>query len=148
MTRMPAEFTLTIQPPIDDDDFRELAARVSCRGFGGETAFTIARRDLDRFAAELDGVRRGTGHEAQLLGGWDAEERLRLRITPSGRSGQFIARVWIANRGPREDQWHRAETEFVCPPEALSGFLAGLGGWSDAAASTEASLVGDADATA
>jgi len=145
---MSAEFTLTLQR-ARTDDFHDVGARVSCRGFGGETAFTIARRDLDRFAAELDGVRHGASHEAQLLGGWDdAEERLRLRITPAGRSGRFIVRVRIANRGPREDQWHRAETEFVCPPEALSGFLAGLGGWSDAAASTEARLVGDADVTA
>ena len=127
----------------------ELAARVACRGFSGETAFSISRRDVARFVADLAALRRAESATAQLLGGWDdSEERLRLRVTPAGRSGQFLTRVRIATTGPRSDLWHRVETEFVVPPGALETFLAGVERLGGAGDSGEASLQGDGEIVA
>src|SRR5262249_28256291 len=111
---MTADFTLS--KPSDstvDADFVSLRASVACRGFSGLTAFTIARRDVDRFLVDATNLSTRATDSAQLLGGWDdAQERLRLRITRAGLSGQFTARVRIATTGPRDEQWNRVETEF------------------------------------
>ena len=147
---MTAELTLTSsQHAADDADFVNMLATVACRGFSGRTSFTIARRDVDRFLADAADLSTTTVHSAQLLGGWDdAEERLRLGITRAGVSGQLMARVRIATTGPREDQWNRVETEFVCAPAALASFLSDLAGLVTLERSASASLAGDAEATA
>jgi hypothetical protein len=147
---MTADFTLSSsQHATDDADFVSMLATVACRGFSGRTSFTIARRDVDRFLADAANLSTTTSHSAQLLGGWDdAEERLRLRITRAGVSGQLMARVRIATTGPREDQWNRVETEFVCAPAALASFLSDLTGLVTQQRSATASLAGDAEVIA
>jgi hypothetical protein len=149
-TRMTADFTISL--PNDstaDADFVGLNASVDCRGFRGRTEFTISRRDLDRFLAEAAHLSDMSSDSAQLLGGWDdAEERLRLRITRAGVSGQFIARVRIATTGPREEQWNRVETEFICPSASLATFLTQLSQLVAQRRAAGASLAGDADAIA
>ena len=125
---MTADFTLSVlEAQRAADDFMDLGASVSCRGFSGTTSFTISRRDVDRFLADAANLSSNASDTAQLLGGWDdVEERLRFSVTRAGVSGQFVARVRIATTGPRSDQWSRVETEFVCRPEALSSFLTGI----------------------
>ena len=128
---MTADFRITLDEYQSNDaatgDFLDVRAAVACRGFGGATDFCISRRDVDRFLGDIAGIRAETGDSAQLLGGWDdAEERLRLKITRAGLSNGFVARVRIATTGPREDQWNRVETEFVCPLESMSAFEADL----------------------
>src|SRR5262249_56913072 len=50
---MTADFTLTLpDESASDPEFVDLNASVSCRGFSGQTEFTVARRDLDRFLAD------------------------------------------------------------------------------------------------
>lgn len=153
---MNATFTFTLRNCESNDtsnvatgDFLDVGVSVACRGFAGQTQFSVSRRDLDSFVADLSAVRQAQRDSAQLLGGWDdAEERLRLRITPAGRSGHFMARVRIANTGPRSDQWHRAETEFVCRPEDLSGFVTDLRQLVGGRSPGDAALSGDPDAIA
>jgi hypothetical protein len=146
---MTADFTLSLSSESDADaDFIDLNASVDCRGFSGRTEFTIARRDVDRFLADAANLSTQTSDTAQLLGGWDdAEERLRFRIARAGISDRFTASVRIAMTGPREEQWNRVETEFVCPPAAVSAFLADLGRLV-AGTSARASLGGNSDAIA
>src|SRR5215470_16746600 len=147
---MTADFTLSIPDNSPGDaDFVNMLATVACRGFSGRTGFTIARRDVDRFLADAANLSTKTSDSAQLLGGWDdAEERLCLRITRAGLSGQFTARVRIATTGPREDQWNRVETEFVCASAALATFLSELTGLAAQEGTANASLAGDAEAIA
>jgi hypothetical protein len=147
---MIADFTLSIpSSSTGDADFVSLLATVACRGFSGHTAFTIARRDIDRFLADASNLSTPAADSAQLLGGWDdSQERMRLRITRAGLSGQFTARVRIASTGPREDQWNRVETEFVCPPAALAAFLSDLTRLVARHETTTASLGGDSEAIA
>jgi hypothetical protein len=126
-----ADFRFTVgeyQANPASADFLAARAAVACRGFSGETGFWISRRDVDRFLDDIAGLRELTSDSAQLLGGWDdSEERLRLKITRAGLSNGFVARVRIATTGPREDQWNRVETEFVCPLESMLAFELDLG---------------------
>ena len=150
---MTVSFSLSLQSDEQGDvassDFLELRVAVTCRGFAGQTECTIARRDLGLFLAEIADLREARCDVAQLLAGWEeAQERLRLRITPAGRSGQFTARVRMADTGPRTDQWHRVETEFVCPPDDLFAFSIGVQGLIDGRTPGDAKLVGDAEAIA
>jgi hypothetical protein len=150
VTGQTAEFAFRLHGYETNDavtgDYLDLEATIACRGFAGRTAFPLARRDLDSFIVDLAAVRDGSSDAALLLGGWDhAEQRLRLRITPVGRSGQFIARVRIANVGPR-GEWQYVETEFVCPPDTISGFLTDLGQLVTAQQPGDARLIGDPDA--
>jgi len=127
------------------DDFVDVTAGVSCRGFSGATRFTIARRDLSAFAADVAALRRREVDLAQLIGGWDtAEERFRLRVTRAGTTDSYTIRVRVANPGARTDQWDRAETQFVCPADAVSAFADALASGSG----SSAQLVGDAESTA
>src|SRR5205085_2738787 len=129
-----------------DADFVGLRASVACRGFSGHTEFTIARRDVRRFLADVATLRSNASDAALLVGGWDrAEQRLRLEIVRAGLSGQFVARVRIAATGPRGDQWNRVETEFITPPQALTAFLDSLARLTTHSESADASLMGDAD---
>ena len=144
---MPAEllFRFVTDGPGASDDFVDVTAGVSCRGFSGATRFTIARRDLAAFAAEVAALRRRDADLAQLIGGWEtAEERLRLRVTRAGTTDSCAIRVCVASPGARTDQWDRAETQFVCSADAVTNF-------ADALTSGEgnsAQLVGDAESTA
>lgn len=147
---MTADFTLSLPDDLTTDtEFVDLCASVACRGFSGRTDFTISRRDVDRFLADAANLSTKSSDTAQLLGGWDdAEERLRLRITRAGLSDRFIARVRIATTGPRDEQWNRVETEFVCPPAALAAFLTDLTRLVARTQTATASLAGDAEAIA
>ena len=152
-TTVTADFTLQLQQDDTNDpgpgEFLDVEASVACRGFGGRTDFSISRRDVDRFLADATSLPSKASDASKLLGGWDdAEERLRLEITRAGLSGSYVARVRIATTGPREEQWNRVETEFICPPEALSAFLTDLARLVDERAKGIAVLRGDSEAIA
>jgi hypothetical protein len=141
---VPAELTLHFQSgdSAATDDFVDVVASVSCRGFAGSTRFSIARRDLVAFASDVAALERGANDLAQLLGGWEAaEERLRLKVTRAGTSGLFAARIRLASLGARTDQWDKVETQFVCDRAALTRFVEQL------AARKTAALSGDEDST-
>jgi hypothetical protein len=144
-----ADCTLRFNESLASDaEFVGLHASVTCRGFTGQTAFIMARRDVHRFVADTERLRGDAADSALLLGGLEkGEERLRMQIVRAGRSGQFAARVRITASGPRSDQVSRVETEFVVAPVALSDFLRGLTQLADDTSQT-ASLSGDADAIA
>ena len=145
--RVPAEllFRFVADGPGASDDFVDVTAGVSCRGFAGATRFTIARRDLAAFAAEVAALCRGESDLAQLIGGWDtAEERLRVRVTRAGTTDSCAIRVRIASPGARTDQWDRAETQFVCSADAVTAFADAL----TSGAANAAQLVGDAESAA
>ena len=134
---------------VSDAEFVGLHASVACRGFTGKTNFTIARRDVQRFIDETDGLRADSSDSALLLGGLEkGEERMRMQVVRAGRSGQFTARVRVTASGPRSDQISRVETEFGVAPEALTAFLQGLERLISDQNSESASLSGDADAVA
>jgi hypothetical protein len=144
---VPAEllFRFVTDGPSASNDFVDVTAGVSCRGFAGATRFTIARRDLAAFAADLAALRRREADLAQLIGGWDTvEERLRLRVTRAGTTDSCAIRVRLASPGAQTDQWDRAETQFVCSVDAVTAFANAL--TSDAANSAQ--LVGDAESAA
>ena len=144
---MSAHFTFSLREPATSE-FLDVRASVSCRGYAGETTFSVARRDLAAFIAEADALREARTTVAQLIGGWDtASERLRLGVRPAGTSGQFHARINVAATGPRTDSWQRVETDFVCSPAQMSDFLRAL---SDllTGVTSDAVLVGDAAAIA
>ena len=144
---MPAEllFRFVTDGPGASEDFVDVTAGVSCRGFAGATRFTIARRDLSAFAEEVAALRRREADVAQLIGGWDtAEERFRLRVTRAGTTDSCAIRVRVASPGARTDQWDRAETQFVCPAAAATAFAEALA----AGGGNSVQLVGDADSTA
>ena len=125
---MPTQLTIHLEPDAPDG-FVDASADVSCRGFGGRTRFTIARRDLDAFARDVAALERGDADVAHLIGGWEAAaERLRLSVTRAGATGggSFAARVQVADIGARTDQWDRADTEFACGREALEAFVGTL----------------------
>jgi hypothetical protein len=144
-----AEFLIDVnEDAAIDVDFLALRAEVSCRGFSGQTAFTMARRDINRFVADAVSLSSNAADSALLLGGFEkAEQPLRFQLTRAGLSGQFTARVRVATSGPRSDQWNRVETEFVTAPEALAAFLDGLRNLANGDASA-ATLAGDSDAVA
>jgi hypothetical protein len=138
-------FRFVTDGPGASDDFVDVTAVVSCRGFSGATRFAIARRDLAAFAAEVAALRRRKADLAQLIGGWDtAEERLRLRVTRAGTIDSCLIRVRVASPGARTDQWDRAETQFVCSADAVTTFAEGL----TSGAANSAQLLGDAESTA
>jgi hypothetical protein len=144
---VPAEllFRFVTDGPGASEGFVDVTAGVSCRGFSGATRFTIARRDLAAFAAEVAALRRRETDIAQLIGGWDtAEERLRLRVTRAGTTDSCAIRVRVASPGARTDQWDRAETQFVCSADAVAGFVDAL----TSGTANSALLVGDAESTA
>ncbi len=144
---MPAEllFRFVTDGPGASDDFVDVTAGVSCRGFAGATRFTIARRDLSAFAADVAALRRREADLAQLIGGWDkAEERLRLRVTRAGTTDSCAIRIRVASPGARTDQWDRAETQFVCSDDAVAAFADALA----SSAANSAQLVGDAESAA
>ncbi|HEY2165449.1 MAG TPA: hypothetical protein VGH04_15735 [Gemmatimonadaceae bacterium] len=131
--------------PGASNDFVDVTAGVSCRGFAGATRFTIARRDLATFAAEIAALRRREADLAQLIGGWDtAEERFRLRVTRAGTTDSCAIRVRVASPGARTDQWDRAETQFICSAGAVTAFADALA--SDTSNSVQ--LAGDAESAA
>ena len=141
---MPTQLTIHLRPGASDG-FVEASADVSCRGFGGRTRFTIARRDLEAFARDVAALERGDANVAQLIGGWDAvAERLRLSVTRAGATGEFTARVRVADIGARADQWERAETQFVCAGDALDAFVVSL----TSGKAHDARLAGDPESTA
>ncbi len=144
---MPAEllFRFVNDGPGASDDFVDVTAGVSCRGFAGSTRFTIARRDLAAFAAEIAALRRRETDLAQLIGGWDtAEERLRLRVTRAGATDSWAIRVRVANPGARNDQWDRAETQFICSADAVTAFTEAL----TSGPTSSVQLIGDAESAA
>jgi hypothetical protein len=131
--------------PGASDDFVDVTAGVSCRGFAGATRFTTARRDLAAFSADIAALRTQKTDVAQLIGGWDtAEERLRLRVTRAGTTDSCAIRVRVASPGARTDQWDRAETEFLCSADAVTAFADAL----TSGAANSAQLLGDAESTA
>jgi hypothetical protein len=129
-------------------DFFDARAAVACRGFAGETAFTVAGRDLQAFVADASRLQDVAGGSALLLGGWDSEKRLRLEITRSGFSDACVARVWIASHAPPIDLEGRVETEFVAHSDALAAFLTDIQHFVDRRELGDATLNGDADADA
>jgi hypothetical protein len=144
---VPAEllFRFVTDGPGTSNDFVDVTAGVSCRGFAGVTRFTIARRDLAAFVAEVAALRRRDADLAQLIGGWDtAEERFRLRVTRAGTTDACSIRVRVASPGARTDQWDRAETQFVCSADAVTAFAEAL--TSDTPNSVQ--LAGDAESVA
>ena len=144
---MPAEllFRFIADGQSASEDFVDVTAGVSCRGFAGATRFTIARRDLEAFAADVAALRRRDADQAQLIGGWDAvSERLRLQVTRAGTTDSCAIRVRIATPGARTDQWDRADTQFVCPADTMTAFADALA----ARSSNSAQLIGDAESTA
>lgn len=145
---MPAELFLRFiaDRQSASEDFVDVSAGVSCRGFAGATRFTIARRDLAAFAADVAALRRRDADQAQLIGGWDAaSERLRLQVTRAGTTDLCAIRLRVASPGARTDQWDRAETQFVCPAEAVTAFANALA--SGERTSNSAQLIGDAEST-
>jgi hypothetical protein len=111
-----AQFKLSLLKCDRDNplaDFFEARATVACGGFSGETAFTVAGRDLHAFVGDASRLHDVPGASALLVGGWDAEKRLRLEVTGKGLSGTCVARVCIASHGPPVDLQRRVETEFV-----------------------------------
>ena len=138
-------FRFVTNGPGASDDFVDVTAGVSCRGFAGAARFTIARRDLSAFAADVAALRRREADLAQLIGGWDtAEERLRLRVTRAGTTDSCAIRVRVASPGARSDQWDRAETQFVCSSDAVTAFADAL----RSRTANSAQLLGDAESTA
>lgn len=127
-------------------DFFDARATVACGGFSGETAFMVAGRDLQAFVADAGRLHDVAGASALLLGGWDAEKRLRLEVTDAGLSGTCVARVCIASHGPPADLQRRVETEFVAESDALSAFLKDIQHLVDRRELGDATLNGDADA--
>jgi hypothetical protein len=127
-------------------DFFDARATVACGGFSGETAFTVAGRDLQAFVADAGRLRDVAGASALLLGGWDADKRLRLEVTGAGLSGTCVVRVCIASHGPPIDLQRRVETEFVAQSDALSAFLKDIQHLVDRRELGDATLNGDADA--
>jgi hypothetical protein len=144
---VPAEllFRFVTDGPGASNDFVDVTAGVSCRGFAGSTRFTIARRDLAAFAAEIAALRRREADLAQLIGGWDtAEERFRLRVTRAGTTGSCKIHVRVASPGARTDQWDRAETQFICSADAATAFADALASGT----SNSVQLAGDAESAA
>jgi len=129
-------------------DFFDARAVVSCRGFSGETAFTVAGRDLQAFVADAGRIGDSNGGTALLLGGWDAERRLRLELARATHSDAVVARVWIVAHAPPTDLPARVETEFVAHVNALSVFLTDIQHLVDRRELGDATLNGDADANA
>jgi hypothetical protein len=128
-----------------DADFVALKAEVQCRGFGGHTVFTMARRDIDLFVADAAGLSTNDTDSALLLGGWEkADQPLRLQLARAGLSGKFIARIRVATSGPRSDHRNRVETEFIAASGGINAFLDGLRALATSARA-RATLVGDAD---
>lgn len=146
---MTAQFKLSLLKCERSDplaDFFDARATVACRGFSGETAFTVAGRDLTAFVADAGRLRDAAGASALLLGGWDAAKRLRLEVTGAGLSGTRVVRVCIASHGPPIDLQRRVETEFVAETDALSAFLNDIQHLVDRRELGDATLNGDADA--
>jgi hypothetical protein len=130
-------------------DFFDARAAVISRDVAGETAFTVAGRDLQAFVTDASRLHVVTGASALLLGGWDAEKCLRLQITPAGFSGTSVVRVWIASDGSAADlPESRVETEFVVPADALSAFLKDIQHLVDRRELGDTTLTGDAEAHA
>lgn len=128
-----------------DADFVALRAEVHCHGFSGQTAFTMARRDINLFVADAAALTTHASDSALLLGGWEkADQPLRLQLARAGLSGRFIARIRIASSGPRSDQWNRVETDFIAKPAEFNAFVDAFRGLASSA-TTSASLVGDAE---
>jgi hypothetical protein len=147
-----AAFTLRLvaEPSADaSSDFLDAAAEVSSRDFAGRTRFTIARRDIAAFAADVNALQRHDIDLAQLLGGWDAaEERLRLRLTRAGTTELYTVRARVADTVPGSGHWDRVETQFVCTARALSEFLGVVERIASAGTTVEATLPGDSDPVA
>jgi hypothetical protein len=144
-----AQFKLSLLKCERDNplaDFFDARATVACGSFSGETAFTVAGRDLHAFVADASRLHDVPGASALLLGGWDAEKQLRLEVTGAGLSGTCVARVCIASRGPPTDLQRRVETEFVAEAGALSAFLKDIQHLVDRRELGDATLNGDADA--
>ena len=147
---MTAEISLRFDEELpSDSDFFGLDASVACRGFGGHTAVTVARRDIQRFLAEAASLQGNVGDSALLVAGVEVNEvQFRLQVARAGLSGQFVVRARLASPGPSDGQWDRVETEFITPPTSLTGFLNDLERMVGQGGSPSASLTGDAGAAA
>jgi hypothetical protein len=145
-----AQFKLSILDCDTSDpfaDFFDARASVVCRGLGAQTAFTVAGRDLQAFVADAGGLRQAARTSALLLGGWDAEKRLRLLITLADPSDTFETRVCILSHDDAIEADTRTEIEFVARSNALSTFLTEIQHLVDRHELGDAILNGDADAT-
>lgn len=127
-------------------DFFDARASIACRGLGAQTAFTVAGRDLQAFVADAGRLQQAGRRSALLLGGWDAEKRLRLLITPADRSDTFETRVCILSHDDAIEADKRTEIEFLARSTALSTFLTGIQHFVDRRELGDAILNGDADA--
>lgn len=123
---MTAQFKLSL---LDCDrsnplaDFFEARAAVSFQGSAGETAFTVAGRDLSAFVTDARRLLDVDGTSALLTAGWDVEKCLRLQIIRGEPSDALTARVSIVDDDAATDLQARTETEFATSPGALSAFL-------------------------
>jgi hypothetical protein len=144
-----AQFKLSLLNCDQSDplaDFFDARAAVASRGVAGATAFfTVAGRDLQAFVVDARRLRDSAGASALLTGGWDAEKRLRLQITPVGLSDAFVARVSIVSDDAEIDVQLSAVSEFVVSPDALSVFLADIQHLVDRRELGDATLNGDAE---
>ncbi|HEX8942235.1 MAG TPA: hypothetical protein VF785_03795 [Gemmatimonadaceae bacterium] len=146
---MTAQFKLSILDCDTSDpfaDFFDARASVACRGLGAQTAFTVAGRDLQAFVADAGRLREAARPSALLLGGWDAEKRLRLLITLADRSDTFETRVCILSHDDVIEADKITETEFLVRSDALSAFLTEVQHLVDRRELGDAILNGDADA--
>lgn len=148
---MTAQFKLTLLRCDRGDplaDFFDARATVSLRDSTGETAFTVAGRDLYAFVTDARRIQQRLAGSALLAGGWDAEKRLRLQISRAGSSDAFQARVSMVSDEPAIDRQGRTETEFAASAEAVSRFLSDIQHLVERRMLGDATLNGDADAHA
>jgi hypothetical protein len=143
-----AEFKLSLLGCDRSDplaDFFDARAAITIRGASHETAFVVAGRDLQAFATDLGRFAPAGNASALLLGGWEAERRLRLQITRAGHSDAGVARVWMNSDGSADGLQSDVETEFVVPFAALTRFSMDIHQLVEQRTLGDATLTGEAD---
>ena len=126
MTESQKEFTLALSEyernEADKGDYLSMHATVSAFGFAGVADVWLTLRDFVSFVEALDQLDTTLRGEANLVCGWGTQEELNLRIQPHGHSGRLLVRSELSAHGPREDQFHTVNVEFVALPNALTDF--------------------------
>ena len=148
---MTAQFKLTLLRCDSSDplaDFFDARASVSRGGSTGETAFTVAGRDLHAFVTDAGRIQQAPDATALLTGGWDAEKELRLQISRVGSSDALEARVSIVSEDQANDSRAVTAAAFSTSPDALSRFLTDIQHLVERRLLGDATLDGDADAHA
>jgi hypothetical protein len=117
-------FSLSEYEPAPSGGSRYVTLDISAQSgaFRGASACVLAEQDLKTFLDGWEQLATGQRSDAGLVGGWGADEDVRIELFASNRRGHIGIRALIAEV-PNSEQRDRLEVQFQTEPAPLLRFV-------------------------